>query len=270
MKKYGTVIALGLAILFGVVAVILVNRWLATQNPTAVSADPSESVPMAEIVVAGTDLTIGSRLSTENLSMAKWPRTNVPKGAFEKIEDVEGRVNISKLVAGNPILAGELAAPGSGAGLVAVIKPGMRAMSIKVNEVTGVGGFILPNTFVDVISIEKKGKAKTAKTLLQKVEVLAIAQETYIEEGKPKVVRTVTLELTPADARKLALQTNEGPIRLVLRNPLDEVEVKPTPKVVRQVRRVRPRVYTPPPPTFEVEIIRGEKAPEKYQFKAQP
>ncbi|MEZ4483949.1 MAG: Flp pilus assembly protein CpaB [Syntrophotaleaceae bacterium] len=268
MKKYGTVIALGLAILFGVVAVILVNKWLSTQNPAVVSAEPSESVPMAQIVVAATDLSIGSRLTSDNLSLSKWPRTSIPKGAFDNIEAVEGRVNISKMTAGTPVLGAELAAPGSGAGLVAVIKPGMRAMAIKVNEVTGVGGFILPNTFVDVISIQKQGKAKTAKTLLQKIEVLAIAQETFIEEGKPKVVRTVTLELTPEEARKLALQTNEGSIQLVLRNPLDEEEIKP--KVVRRVRSVRPRVYTPPPPTFEVEIIRGEKAPEKYNFKAQP
>jgi len=267
MKKYGTVIALGLAILFGVVAVILVNKWLTAQSPATVTVERSDGIPMAEVVVAATDLSIGSRLSAENLSVSKWPRASVPKGTFQKIEDVDGRVTISKLVAGNPVLNAELAAPGSGAGLVAVIKPGMRAMAIKVNEVTGVGGFILPNTFVDVIAIEKKGKSNTARTLLQKVEVLAIAQETFIEEGKPKVVRTVTLELTPNDARKLALQTNEGPIRLVLRNPLDEKEVKPKPKVVRRVRR---RVYTPPPPTFEVEIIRGEKAPEKYQFKSQP
>jgi pilus assembly protein CpaB len=268
MKKYGTIIALGLAILFGVVAVILVNKWLSAQNPAVTVERSSESVPLAQIVVAASDLSIGSRLTSENLSLTKWPRTSVPKGAFEKIEDVEGRVNISKMVAGTPVLGAELAAPGSGAGLVAVIKPGMRAMAIKVNEVTGVGGFILPNTFVDVISIQKKGKAKSAKTLLQKVEVLAIAQETFIEEGKPKIVRTVTLQLTPEEARKLALETNEGSIQLVLRNPLDE-DI-PKPKVVRRVRNVRPRVYTPPPPTFEVEIIRGEKAPEKYQFKQQP
>lgn len=265
MKKYGTIIALGLAILFGVVAVILVNKWLSAQNPTVVVERSDDSIPLTRIVVAANDLSIGSRLTAENLTLTNWPRTSVPKGAFENIQDVEGRVNISKMNAGTPILGAELAAPGSGAGLVAVIKPGMRAMAIQVNEVTGVGGFILPNTFVDVISIQKPGKSKTAKTLLQKIEVLAIAQETFIEEGKPKVVRTVTLELTPEEARKLALQTNEGSIQLVLRNPLDEDKIKP--KVVRRAPR---RVYTPPPPTFEVEIIRGENAPKKYNFKAQP
>ena len=267
MKKYGTIIALGLAILFGVVAVILVNKWLSAQTPTVAVERSDDSIPLTRIVVAANDLSIGSRLTAENLTLTNWPRTSVPKGAFENIQEVEGRVNISKMSAGTPVVGAELAAPGSGAGLVAVIKPGMRAMAIQVNEVTGVGGFILPNTFVDVISIQQKGKAKTANTLLQKIEVLAIAQETFIEEGKPKVVRTVTLELTPEEARKLALETNEGSIQLVLRNPLDEEEEKAKPKVVRQVRR---RVYTPPPPTFEVEIIRGESAPEKYQFKAQP
>ncbi len=268
MKKYGTVIALGLAILFGVLAVILVNKWLSAQSPATVTVDRGDSMPVAEVVVAATDLSIGSRLTKENLTLTKWPRASVPWGSFSTIEEVDGRVNISKLVAGNPVLASELAAPGSGAGLVAAIKPGMRAMAIQVNEVTGVGGFILPNTFVDVISIEGKGQQKKAKQLLEKVEVLAIAQETFIEDGKPKVVRTVTLELTPEDAQKLALQTNEGAIQLVLRNTLDEKEVKKP--VVRAARPVRRRVYTPPPPSFEVEVIRGEKAPEKYNFKGQP
>lgn len=268
MKKYGTVIALGLAILFGVLAVFLVNKMLSSQSPKTITVDRGDSMPVAEVVVAAKDLSIGSRLTADNLALTKWPRASVPRGSFSTIEEVDGRVNISKLVAGNPVLASELAAPGSGAGLVAAIKPGMRAMAIQVNEVTGVGGFILPNTFVDVISIEERNRQKTAKRLLEKVEVLAIAQETFIEDGKPKVVRTVTLELTPEDAQKLALQTSEGAIQLVLRNTLDEKEVK-TP-VIRTARPVRRQVYTPPPPSFEVEVIRGEKAPEKYNFKGQP
>jgi pilus assembly protein CpaB len=265
MKKYGTVIALGLAVLFGVVAVILVNKWLSSQTSAAPVAR-SESVPLTKIVVAATDLTVGARLSAENLAEVDWPKANVPKGAFQNISDVEGRATITKMVAGTPVLGAELAAPGSGAGLVAVIKPGMRAMAIKVNEVTGVGGFILPNTFVDVIALDKGRGLDTAKTLLQKVEVLAIAQETFVEEGKAKVVRTVTLELDPKDAENLALQTKKGDIQLVLRNPLDEVEVKPVVKKA-PVRTVKRRVYTPPPQAFEVEIIRGERDPQKYKFQ---
>jgi pilus assembly protein CpaB len=266
MKKYGTVIALGLAVLFGVVAVILVNKWLSGQT-AGTQVVRTESVPLTKIVVAATELTVGARLSKENLAQVDWPKANVPKGAFENISDVEGRATITKMAAGTPVLAAELAAPGAGAGLVAVIRPGMRAMAIQVNEVTGVGGFILPNTFVDVIALDKKGGRETAETLLQKVEVLAIAQETFVEEGKAKVVRTVTLELSPEDAETLALQTTKGDIQLVLRNPLDEVEVKPVVKKA-PVRRATRRVYTPPPQAFEVEIIRGEKSPEKYKFQS--
>jgi pilus assembly protein CpaB len=266
MKKYGTVIALGLAVLFGVVAVILVNKWLSSQT-SGRQVVRTESISLTKIVVAATDMTVGTRLTKENLAQVDWPKTNVPKGAFENIIDVEGRVTITMMAAGTPVLAAELAAPGSGAGLVAVIEPGMRAMAIRVNEVTGVGGFILPNTFVDVIALDKTRGTDTAETLLQKVEVLAIAQETFVEEGKAKVVRTVTLELSPEDAEALALQTQKGDIQLVLRNPLDEVEVKPVVKKA-PVRRVRRRVYTPPPQAFEVEIIRGERAPEKYKFQS--
>jgi pilus assembly protein CpaB len=264
MKKYGTVIALGFAVVFGILAVILVNRLLSGQTAETPMVR-SESTPMSKIVVASTDLNIGTRLTGENLALVDWPRANAPRGSFENISDIEGRVAITKVMAGTPIVNGGLAAPGSGAGLVAAIEPGMRAMAIQVNEVTGVGGFILPNTFVDVIAIDVDGKGakNNAKTLLEKVEVLAIAQETYIDEGKAKVVRTVTLKLSPEDAESLALQTSQGSIQLVLRNPLDEV--KPVVKKAAPVRTVRRRVFTPPP-SFEVEIIRGEKTPEKYQF----
>lgn len=268
MKKYGTIIALSLAVLFGVIAVVLVNKWLSTKAPQA-TATQTESVSMTRIVVAATDVTIGTRLGKEQLALAHWPKASVPKGAFEDVEQVVGRVTVSKLVTGTPIMAAELAAPNSGAGLVALIKPGMRAMAIRVDEVVGVGGFILPNTFVDVIAIdEKSGRTKVAETILRKVEVLAIAQETFIEEGKPKVVRTVTLELTLDDAEELAEKTHEGPIQLVLRNPLDEKETPPpVQKVVKRapVRRAAPRVYTPQP--FVVEVIRGEEAEgQKYPF----
>lgn len=271
MKKYGTIIALALAVIFGVIAVILVNKWLSSKaSQTAVT--PAASTSMTEIVVAATDVNIGTRLDKTQLALAQWPKASVPKGAFEDIEQVAGRVSVTKMLTGIPILAAELAAPNSGAGMVALIKPGMRAMAIRVDEVVGVGGFILPNTFVDIISIDEKSKrTKVAETFLRKVEVLAIAQETFIEEGKPKVVRTVTMELSPDDAELLAEKTHEGPIRLVLRNPLDEKETPPPVKKVVQrapVRKVKPRVYTPPPPTFEVEVIRGEKPAENYQFKA--
>lgn len=273
MKKYGTVIALALAVLFGIVAVILANKWLTTRASEE-KVVLKEAVPLTEIVVAAKDLEIGAPLAGESLVMAKWPKANVPKGAFESVQEVEGRVAVTRLSAGEPVLAAELAAPGSGAGLVAQIPEGKRAMSIRVDEVIGVAGFILPNTFVDVIAVGNpaSGRQREVKTILKRIHVLAIAQETTTEEGKAKVVRTVTMELEPKESEKLALQTHQGSIHLVLRNPLEkEEEPKPVVKKKRAKRKrapsLKPRVYTPKPPVFEMQLIQGDKEPKDYQFK---
>jgi pilus assembly protein CpaB len=274
MKKYGTIIALGFAVIFGALAVMLVNNWM-TSREAEQRVTVREPTPLTRIVIAAQDLSVGARLTAQNLTLADWPKASIPKGAFENVSDVEGRIAVNKLTAGTPVLAAELAAPGSGAGLVARIKPGMRAMAIRVDEVIGVGGFILPNSFVDVIAVDTQGGRKpTAQTILQKIEVLAIAQETYTEEGKAKLVRTVTLEIGPKEAEKLALQTNQGPIHLVLRNPLDEPvveEEKPAVVKVAPVRKApvpRSQVVAPGPPPYTVEVIRGSKNPDKVKFKS--
>jgi pilus assembly protein CpaB len=269
MKKYGTVIALGLAVVFGALAVWLTNQWLTTKT-TEEPVVVKETVPMTKIVVAGRDLGIGTPLSADNLILAQWPKANAPKGTFENVKEVEGRVAITRLRAGSPVLAAELAAPGSGAGLVAVIPDGKRAMSIRVDEVIGVSGFILPNTYVDVIAVgnPEQNRPREVKTILKKIQVLAIAQETTTEEGQAKVVRTVTMEVDPAEAEKLALQTHQGSIHLILRNPLEEEKPEPVVKKVARkvVPKIKPRVYTPKPVPYDIEVIRGTNR-ENVQFK---
>lgn len=279
MKKYGTVIALGVAVVFGVLAVWLANQWLTARAAHQDNIVVAEPVPLTQIVVAARDLEIGTPLSEQNLTLAQWPKANVPQGAFNDIKLVEGRVAVSRMAAGQPLRAAELAAAGSGAGLVALIPAGKRAMSIRVDEVIGVGGFILPNTFVDVIGVgnERSGVAREAKTILKRIKVLAIAQETTTEEGKAKVVRTVTMEVTPREAETLALQTYQGSIHLILRNPLDEdieevkpVVVKASPK--RKAPAPAPKVVTetakPGPDPYTVEVIKGSTKPEKVKFKS--
>lgn len=271
MKQYGTLIALAVAVIFGIVAVILANQWLSTQVTDETLVVQQEQIPLTKIVVAGQDLFIGSLLSEQNLLLADWPKANVPKGSFYKIDEVMDRVIVTKVVAGVPIVAAELAAPGSGAGLVATIKPGMRAMAIKVNEVVGVAGFVLPNTFVDIISVQNK----VAQTVLKRVEVLAIAQQTFVEEGKAKVVSTVTLELTPKQAVKLAETTHKGPLTLTLLNPAEEIAAppKPAPKPVK-VAKKKKRVYKPRPAapkvfTYDIVVIKGTQSVETVKLKNQ-
>jgi pilus assembly protein CpaB len=222
---------------------------------------------MTRIVIATQEILPGSRLSAANLALADWPQANVPKGTFDSLDALKDRVAVSKLSAGQPLMAAELAAPGSGAGLVAIIAPGMRAMAIRVDEVIGVGGFILPNTYVDVIGVQQLGSSnqKTVETLLKKIKVLAVAQETQTEDGKAKLVRTVTLEIRPREAERLALQVNEGPIHLVLRNPLeDEFVPPPEPRVAAKYSTPRP--VAAKTPSFRVEVIQGDKKPETYEF----
>lgn len=266
MKKYGTIIALAVAVIFGILAVVLANKWLstrATQDQVAIR----EQVPLTQVVIAARDLEIGAKLTQDNLVLADWPKANVPKGAFNKIEDVVGRVTVTKMVAGKPLVAAELAGEGSGVGLVAQIRPGYRAMAIRVDEVIGVGGFILPATFVDIIAVDTVGGKRAADTILERVPVLAVAQETFVEEGKAKLVKTVTMELTPKSAEKLAAQINQGPIHLVLRNPSDlgapvEAEAEPA---VKRVYRPRAAVNSKGS-DFTIEVIQGDKQPQKYNF----
>jgi pilus assembly protein CpaB len=271
MKKYGTLIALAVAVIFGILAVVLANKWLSTRAQEQVAV--REQVPLTQVVIAARDLDIGTRLTEQNLVLADWPKANAPKGAFSRVEDVIGRVTVTKMVAGKPLVAAELAAEGSGVGLVAQIRPGYRAMSIRVDEVIGVGGFILPSTFVDVIAVEEQSSKKmVGKTILERIQVLAVAQETFVEEGKAQLVRTVTLELSQRQAEILAAQVNQNPIHLVLRNPTDlnekvvEVEEKP---VARQpvVRRApTPAPTSQPSSAFTIEVIQGDKKAETYKF----
>ncbi len=271
MKRYGALIALVLAVGFGLMAVVLANKWLSARSTQiAAPVEVEEKIPAVRVVVAKRDLDIGTPLSADHLALTEWPRGSVPRGAFHNIGELTGRTVTTKLWTGAPVLNSNLAPPGSGAGMVAAITPGMRAMAVRVDEVSGVGGFILPNTYVDVISVSDDRQKRSVETLLKRIRVLAIAQETFTEDGKPKIVRTVTLELEPREAERLALRMHDGQIHLALLNPLEEIAPEPPPVIVQQpapVRTVR-RPAPPPPPTFQVEVIRRSEK-ESLNFKGE-
>jgi pilus assembly protein CpaB len=270
MKKYGALIALGVAIIFGVLAVFLANRWMTSQVPE-VRTEVKEQLPVTNVVIAAQDIPIGTPLSYKVLTTTKWPRANVPKGAYNEItDDLVNRVAVSKLSAGEPLLKAELAEAGSGAGLVAMIPRGTRAMSIRVDEVIGVAGFILPGTYVDVIHVDTENNKDVSNIILEKIQVLAIAQEAETDEegGKAKIVRTVTLLITPEEATLLALKTRRGSIHLLLRSPLEEktekpvVAAKPAGKKVSRPKPVpvlKSRVIQAAPVPYSVKIIRGSE-----------
>lgn len=281
MKKYGTLIALVLAVACGALAVWLTSELL--RNRTEASEQAArDAVPLGVVVIAAQDLEIGTTLSAENLKLVQWPKPSIPRGAFENVEAVAGRVAVTRLSAGEPLLDPELAEPGSGVGLVAMIAPGSRAMSVRVNEVSGVAGFILPNTYVDIIAVEGMSQQKqTAKTILRRIKVLATAQETSNEKGKAKIVNTVTLELQPKEAETMALYSVTSSIHMILRNPLDTDEEapvvaqaetkKPAKPKAKYVAAPKPTAAAPAPPPepapYTVEVIKGSKAPQAIKFK---
>ena len=176
----------------------------------------------------------------------------VPASAFKEVKAIEGKIAVAEIMKGEMLLAPRFADQGSGSALAAVVGENMRAVSVRVNDVVGVAGFLLPGNRVDVVAAYRERTDTLSETVVQNVKVLAIDQSASSDKNEPVVVRAVTLEVTPADAEKLILAEQRGSIQLALRNPLDEkVTKKPAPAVAAVVKT------RPPPPAPGVSVIRG-------------
>jgi len=184
----------------------------------------AETVP---VVVASKDLTFGTKLEQEHLNVAQFPKDALPRGAYASLDSVLGQTSKVFLVTGEPVLASKLSSVGGG--LSVLVRPSMRAISVEVDQVTGVSGFVLPGDRVDIlVTVENAGGANVAvtKTVLQNAEVLA-AGVTTDEKGKRHITtQTVTLLVDPTGAESVALGLAQGEIHLVLRNPVDTEVVK--------------------------------------------
>jgi len=180
---------------------------------------------MRPVVVAKIDLPAGSKLEESLLEARLFPAALAPEGSFTQPSELAGRIVKSEIFAGEALLASRLAPPGSGGGVSAVIPPGMRAMTVAVNIVSGVSGFILPHARVDVLATVSatldKEESKTS-TILENIEVLAVDQTVSPKDDDPITVKSVTLLVNPAQAEKLALASTEGKLQLVLRNTADQ------------------------------------------------
>jgi pilus assembly protein CpaB len=272
MNRIRIFIVLALAVTVGGAFALATYRWQKTPTTTV------ERLPTRPVVVAVANLDLGASLRPEDVRTIDWPAESVPAGAFEHVEDVVGRGLIQPVVQNEAILPSKLASKDAGAGLAPVIRPGYRALSVRVNDVIGVAGYVLPGTHVDVVVTINPTQAYpdiTSKVVLTNVEVLGSGTkiERDTEQGKPIAVSVVTLLVNPVDAEKLTLASTEGKIQLALRNPLDPAAPATTgirPAALlgyaapRPVMRVAAAVGTKvvelapaPPPT--VEIIRGDK-----------
>jgi pilus assembly protein CpaB len=243
---------------------------------------PAQQARTTRILVPARDLEIGTLIRDGDLTTAEWMGA-APKGALVSKDAAVGRGVVSQLFQGEPIFDSRLAPAGSGGGMAATIRPGMRACAVRVNDVVGVGGFVLPGMRVDVlISGNRPGAAQSegpkVKTLLQNIEVLSAGNNIQKDnEGKPVQVPVVNLLVTPAQAELLSLAGNETKIQLVLRNPLDTDTAKTpgiamsslfsegnAPKPTSVVPRAPVQVEKPAPPRlYLVEILNGGKRTEE-------
>lgn len=295
MRNKRLIIALTGAVLCGLLAVMLVTRYLA--NVQAYTRD------LNNVVVAKSEIPLGAKITVEQLGLAPIPNGSAPEGAFRKLEEVVGRVAITPIGVREPITHLKLAPEGIGAGLSAVIPEGYRAMTVKVDDVVGVSGFVMPGSYVDVVAVilpvnqNSASQGPISKIVLQNIKILASGAKLDSPENQrePSSVKAVTLQVTPEQAEKLVLAANEGKLQLVMRNYGDqedtltkgankasllggdsvklepappsakEAESKPAPAAKPRIKRTtvvaqrEERLTAPPVQRNSIELIEGPK-----------
>jgi pilus assembly protein CpaB len=270
-------IILFLAIVMGGIAAFLARNWMESHSRAFVAGDSAGTV-----VVAAEPLGFGAEVSANSITEIPWIAKSLPTGAFVVKEDLlkDGRrVVLSPLERGEPILRSKITGPGQRALLSSLLEEGKRAVTLRVDDVRGVAGFILPGDFVDVVLIAEDGPPRRenySEILLQHLKVLAVDQLASERQEQPTVAKAVTIEVTPEQAQKLLLATNIGKLSLILRRP-EEANANSGRRITeRDLGRIDARTAAeaarPPPPTVvapasptntaKVAIVRNNKREE--------
>lgn len=282
---------MALALAAGSVSAWMVVRYVARHSASGAP------VAVSSVVVAAGDISAASKLTPDLLKVVDWPSSALPQGAFDKVDGLDGRITSASLVAGEPILEGRLGAKGSSPGMASLIPPNMRAMTVPVNEVVGVGGFIHPGDLVDVITTMQAPLSPSSgagmgeyrsKIVLQNIRVLAAGQQLAAEGSKPETVQAVTLLVSPEEAERLALASTQGKLQLTMRahsdtgsadtpgvSPRELLEVaspaaQPTPAEAahdphphHHVVKAAASAAAPASPVEVVEVLRGDRVEQR-------
>jgi len=291
MNRNRIMVVVGIALLLAVLASVGAYKFLSGQSRVAEQA----RLQTVGIVVAVVDIPLGSTINPNQVAVSPWPKESYPKDAIADPKVVGGRIALRDFTRGEPVVESKLVPQNKSTGLLSLkIPSGMRGFSVKVNEVVGVGGFIVPDSRVDVVvttSPSQTSTEKISKIVLEDIRVLAAGQVIEQKENKPVTVNTVTLALLPEEAEKLALAGNDGIIQLVMRNFTDNALVmtggankgrllssyRNAPLVPEapsakgdKPRRVSRKAPSPaaasaPPPkkAYSVEVIKGNKRTEE-------
>ncbi|MGH9547435.1 MAG: Flp pilus assembly protein CpaB [Terriglobales bacterium] len=243
-----------------------------------------DTAPGVEVVVAANDIPVGAKVGENDVKTVRYVAADLPAGAYHLKTSVVGRGAILPIAKGEFFLPNKLAGENAGSGMPSLIPPGMRAVSVRVNEVIGVAGFVVPGTRVDVLLTGNPSGApeQQTTTVLENVAVIATGQKLERNTaGEPQVTPVITLLVSPDDAQKLTLATSQGKIQLALRNPLDTKQQElaavntgslykglATPAPAAAPRRTRTKRATPAPVTtmptsYPIEVIKGTKKEEQ-------
>jgi len=234
------------ALIFGVLAAVSVSKYL--------SSAQAYSKNLSRVAVAKVAIPLGTKIVPEQVMVVQFPKESMPDGSFETPEKLAGRVAIINIAAREPITESKIAPEGTAGGLSAVIPEGYRAMTVKVDDVVGISGFIMPGTLVDVVVvIDPEAQAgmqnPISKIVLQNIKVLANGQniDKPQDQREANSVKAVTLQVTPEQAEKLALASTEGKLQLVMRNQIDQGDEQ-TPGVNKRGLLSGEKATTPPEP----------------------
>ena len=262
MRK-GSLIILAVAISMGGSAAYLTRNWLKDQTRVSAAVQPAGT-----IVVAAESLAYGTAMTSDNVAEIPWFSNTLPEGAFAVKDDLLNggrRVVLSPLKRGEPVLRSKITGPGQRASLASLLDDGKRAVTVSVDDVRGVAGFVLPGDFVDIVIIADDGSPKRqsySDILLEHVKVLAIDQVASEGEGQPTVAKAVTVEVTKEQAQKILLATNIGKLSLILARP---VESNPGPNrrvSEKDIGRTSPEPVRPPPaPPPPAPVVKAPVAP---------
>ncbi len=230
-----TTLLLGFSIVLSAAAAFVANTWI--QNELNQEASIKDS--MEKVIVASVKIPYGLEIDETHVKAMEVPKGTSPSGAFSEMESVVGTVSRTEIYPGEVIIKDRVVAHGGGSTLAAMISPNKRAITVRVNDVVGVAGFLLPGNRVDIISTRKKGKKVVSSTILKNIKVLAVDQTASTDKNEPIVVRSVTMEMSPSDTEDVTAATKLGSLQLTLRNPTQEKDVK---KVVKKSKKVVKRV----------------------------
>lgn len=242
MKKRGFLLVT-LSLIMGVGAAWFANGWVANRSGLGDS-------DLAMVMTASMDIPYGTKIESRHVRAVQMPKGIRPQDVATSVDEIEGFVASVDVVEGEMLLKSRFVEHGAGSTLAALIGENMRAITVRVDDVVGVAGFLLPGNYVDVLAtkVDRRSKKASTETILKKIKVLAVDQTARTNEADPVVVRAVTLEMTAPQSESLSKRRAEGTIQLTLRNPNDVV--------VAEKKKAR-RAYRPAAPT--VTVIRGTK-----------